>query len=340
MLSFWPFCSGVLPSPTPSLSLRARLQLPKGSCHPPPLPTASCCPQKQQWSLSCLAGDFRELGMDSFPWEPSPTISQRDRCCVRPCHPLPLPVPALGTSTAAAGSGGACQGGSVPVGQLPPPPQAVSKWLHFGRERWPHGVEARWWECAKPPAALMSAVGRFSAAPGPAWLLHTHEVPVWHVEEQRLGPACGRLWQPCWEASPTHPSDTILLSSSSAAEPGKQSNVSQSGAGLSELPTKLLPAFSPSISVPSPSATLFVHKEGTSQSPGSHSMWSTEAESLTSHPDTAEDTHAGPISSSTTWPGVRHVSSGRAGSPEPKVTLSSRVFTYFSAAGELSSEFF
>ncbi|XP_017595688.1 PREDICTED: protein HEG homolog 1 isoform X4 [Corvus brachyrhynchos] len=138
--------------------------------------------------------------------------------------------------------------------------------------------------------------------------------------------------------TPPHTStlDTVLLSSS-AAEPGKQSNVSQSGAGLSELPTKLLPAFSPSISVPSPSATLFVHKEGTSQAPGSHSMWSTEAESLTSHPDTAGDTHTGPIPSSTVWPGVRHVSSGRAGSPEPKGTLSSRVFTYSSAAGELST---
>ncbi|XP_048164804.1 protein HEG homolog 1 isoform X4 [Corvus hawaiiensis] len=138
--------------------------------------------------------------------------------------------------------------------------------------------------------------------------------------------------------TPPHTStlDTVLLSSS-AAEPGKESNVSQSGAGLSELPTKLLPAFSPSISVPSPSATLFVHKEGTSQAPGSHSMWSTEAESLTSHPDTAGDTHTGPIPSSTAWPGVRHVSSGRAGSPEPKGTHSSRVFTYSSAAGELST---
>ncbi|XP_031969799.1 protein HEG homolog 1 isoform X2 [Corvus moneduloides] len=138
--------------------------------------------------------------------------------------------------------------------------------------------------------------------------------------------------------TPPHTStlDTVLLSSS-AAEPGKESNVSQSGAGLSELPTKLLPAFSPSISVPSPSATLFIHKEGTSQASGSHSMWSTEAESLTSHPDTAGDTHTGPIPSSTAWPGVRHVSSGRAGSPEPKGTHSSRVFTYSSAAGELST---
>ncbi|XP_077641055.1 protein HEG homolog 1 isoform X2 [Lonchura striata] len=132
--------------------------------------------------------------------------------------------------------------------------------------------------------------------------------------------------------------DTVLLSSS-AAEPGMQSNVSQSGAGLqqSELPTKLLPAFSPSISVPSPSATLFIHKEGTSQATGSHSTWSTKAESLTSHLDTAGDTRTVPVPSSTAWPRVTHMSSGQAGSPEPKVTLSSRVFTYFSAAAESST---
>ncbi|XP_030132977.4 protein HEG homolog 1 isoform X4 [Taeniopygia guttata] len=130
--------------------------------------------------------------------------------------------------------------------------------------------------------------------------------------------------------------DTVLLSSS-AAEPGMQSNVSQSSAGLSELPTKLLPVFSPSISVPSPSATLFIHKEGTSQAAGSRSMWNTKAESLTSHLDTAGDTRTGPVPSSTAWPRVTHMSSGQAGSPEPKVTLSSRFFTYFSAAAESST---
>ncbi|CAN8218503.1 unnamed protein product [Coccothraustes coccothraustes] len=135
--------------------------------------------------------------------------------------------------------------------------------------------------------------------------------------------------------SPPHTStlDMVLLSSP-AAEPGTQSRVSQSGAGLSELPTKLLPVFSPSVSVPSPSATLFVHKEGTPQAPGSRSMWSTKAESLTSQLDTAGGTHTGPVPLSTAWPPVRHVSSGQAGSPEPKVTLSSKVFTYFSAAAE------
>ncbi|KAM7049465.1 protein HEG homolog 1 isoform 2-T2 [Acridotheres tristis] len=130
--------------------------------------------------------------------------------------------------------------------------------------------------------------------------------------------------------------DTVLLSSS-AAEPGEQSHVSQSSAGHSELPTKLLPAFSPSVSVPSPSATLFIRKEGTSQAPGSHSPWSTKAESLTSHLDTHGDIHTGPIPSSTSWPRVTHVSTGQAGSPEPKITVSSRVFTYFSVAAEPST---
>ncbi|XP_014727275.1 PREDICTED: protein HEG homolog 1 isoform X2 [Sturnus vulgaris] len=137
-------------------------------------------------------------------------------------------------------------------------------------------------------------------------------------------------------SSHTSTLDTVLLSSS-AAEPGEQSHVSQSSAGLSELPTKLLPAFSPSVSVPSPSATLFIRKEGTSQAPGSHSPWSTKAESLTSHLDTHGDIHTGPIPSSTAWPRVTHVSTGQAGSPEPEVTVSSTVFTYFSVAAEPST---
>ncbi|KAF2988634.1 hypothetical protein EK904_007385 [Melospiza melodia maxima] len=84
-------------------------------------------------------------------------------------------------------------------------------------------------------------------------------------------------------------------------------------------------------------ATLFIHKEGTPQAPGSHSTWSTKAESLTSQLDTAGDTHTGPVLSSTAWPPVRHVSSGQEGSPEPKVTFSSKAFTYFSAAAEPST---
>ncbi|XP_075566494.1 protein HEG homolog 1 [Pelecanus crispus] len=152
--------------------------------------------------------------------------------------------------------------------------------------------------------------------------------------------------------------DVVLLPSSSATEPGRQSDVSQSGAGLGELPTKPLPAFSPSISVPLPSpsasergrrisgaptetmyvsTTLSSHREGTSQATADRSMWSTATESPMSHPDTTEEPRTGPLLSSTAWPGMGHVSSGRAGYPEPKVTLSSRVSTYFSAAGEHST---
>lgn len=49
--------------------------------------------------------------------------------------------------------------------------------------------------------------------------------------------------------------DVVLLPSSSATEPGRQGDVWQSDAGLSELPTKALPAFPPGVSVPSPSAS-------------------------------------------------------------------------------------
>ncbi|KAM6131703.1 LOW QUALITY PROTEIN: protein HEG homolog 1 [Phoenicopterus ruber ruber] len=130
--------------------------------------------------------------------------------------------------------------------------------------------------------------------------------------------------------------DVVLLLSSSATEPGRQSGVSQSSAELSELPTKPLPAFSPSISVPSPSPS-FSHKEGTSQAAANRGMWSTASESPTSHPDTAGEPRTSPLPSSTAWPGAGHVSSSQAGYPEPKVTLSFRVSTYFSAAGEPST---
>ncbi|XP_062463042.1 protein HEG homolog 1 isoform X2 [Pezoporus occidentalis] len=148
--------------------------------------------------------------------------------------------------------------------------------------------------------------------------------------------------------------DVVLLSSSSATEPGRQSSVSQSGAGLAELPTKPLPAFSPSISVPLPqpsvsvpeggrtvsgaptdtvyiSTTLSSHKEGTSQAVANHGTWSTAAESPMSHTDMAREPRTSFLPSSTAWPGAGHVPSSQAGYPEPKVTLSSRVSTYFSA---------
>ncbi|XP_037253449.1 protein HEG homolog 1 isoform X1 [Falco rusticolus] len=160
--------------------------------------------------------------------------------------------------------------------------------------------------------------------------------------------------------APPHTSsmDVVLLPSSSAAEPGRQSDASQSSAGPGELPTKPLPAFSPRISVPSPSpsasergrrvsgvptetvyvsTTLSSHKKETSQAVASRGTWGTTAESPMSHPDTAEESHTGPLLSSTAWPGVGHVSSGRAGYPEPKVTISSRVSTYFLATSEPST---
>lgn len=81
----------------------------------------------------------------------------------------------------------------------------------------------------KATGSPMSAVGRFSAAPGSAWLLHTHEVPVWDVEErQQLGPACGRLWQSRW-----HPSlkNTLYAAENSSPRRGFEpsSAIPQSG---------------------------------------------------------------------------------------------------------------
>ncbi|KAK4817162.1 hypothetical protein QYF61_003501 [Mycteria americana] len=159
-------------------------------------------------------------------------------------------------------------------------------------------------------------------------------------------------------ASPhTRSLDVVLLPSSSAAEPGRQSDVSQSGAGLGELATKPLPVFPPGVSVPSPSPSasergkrvsgppiettyvstaLSSNEEGTSRAASNHGTWSTVAASPTSHPDMAGEPRTGPLPSSTPWPGVGHVSSSHAGYPEPEVTLSSRVSTY-SAADEPST---
>ncbi|XP_054065500.1 protein HEG homolog 1 isoform X2 [Rissa tridactyla] len=152
--------------------------------------------------------------------------------------------------------------------------------------------------------------------------------------------------------------DVVLLPSSSATEPGRQGDVWQSDAGLSELPTKALPAFPPGVSVPSPSASasergrrdsgaptettyistaLSSRGDRTSQPAANHGTWSTAAARPTSHPDSAGEPHTSPLPSSTEWPGVGHVSSVQAGYTEPKVTLSSRVSTYFSAAGEPST---
>ncbi|XP_053925739.1 protein HEG homolog 1 isoform X2 [Cuculus canorus] len=150
--------------------------------------------------------------------------------------------------------------------------------------------------------------------------------------------------------------DVVLLSSSAAAEPERESNVSQYSVGLGEPATKSLPTVPPSVSVPvpSPSAsekgrrvpgaptettyismTLSSHGEGTYQPAANHGTWSTAVTSHTSH--SPGESHTGPLPSSTAWSGAGHVSSSQAGYPEPKVTLSSKVSTYFSATGEPST---
>lgn len=103
---------------------------------------------------------------------------------------------------------------------------AMSRWDSFPCLRKPTAsvflwgrMVAPWWGgslvgVCKATSSPLLAVGCFSVAPGSVWLLHTHEVPVWDVEEQQqLGPACGRLWQ-----SRCHPSlkNTLYTAESSS----------------------------------------------------------------------------------------------------------------------------
>lgn len=85
---------------------------------------------------------------------------------------------------------------------------------------------------------------------------------------------------------------------------------------------------------------LSTHKERTSQDAANHGTWSVAVGSPTSHPDMARELHSSSIPSSPAWPGGRHVSSSHTAYTEPEVTFLSRVFTYFSAAAEPSSESF
>ncbi|XP_027316759.3 protein HEG homolog 1 isoform X2 [Anas platyrhynchos] len=161
-------------------------------------------------------------------------------------------------------------------------------------------------------------------------------------------------------ASASTSSLDIVLLLSSVTEPRRQRDISQTNAGLVELPTKPLPVFPPGVSVPSsspsasvpergqwvsgvPTETTYVltvlstRGEGTSRDEANRSTWSMEMESPTSHPGTAGEPHSGPLPSFPAWSGGEHVSSDYAGYTEPKVTLSSRVSTYFSASGEPST---
>lgn len=203
LLSFWPFCSGVIPS-TPSLSLRARLQLPTGSCHPPLLPTASCCPKSS--SGPCAAslrtsgswGWSIFLGALSHHWPEGSLLSAA-------LVPSSFACPSSGDLHGSRWQRRWLPGWQCPGGTASPASASGSKCLLFGGQRRPRGGEGGLVGVCKATGSPTLAVGHCSAAPGSAWLLHTHEVPVWHVEEQQLGPACGRLWQPCWGGQPHAP---------------------------------------------------------------------------------------------------------------------------------------
>ncbi|KAM6070704.1 protein HEG homolog 1 isoform 2-T2 [Chlamydotis macqueenii] len=128
--------------------------------------------------------------------------------------------------------------------------------------------------------------------------------------------------------------DMVLLPSSSSAEHGRQSDVSQSSAGLGR-GKAVSGASTETIYV---STALSSHEKGTSWATADHGTWSTAAASSpTSHPDTTGEPRTSPLLSSTAWLGAGHVSSGHAGYPAPEVTLSSRVSPYFLTGGEPST---
>lgn len=147
--------------------------------------------------------------MESFPWEPSPTISQSNCCWVRPCHPLPLPSSfACPSSGSQHGSrwqwwwqpGWQCLGGTVSPASASRQ-QAPSLW---GR------TVAPWWGgwlvgVCKATSSPLLAVGRFSVARARCGSC-TPTRCLWDVEEQQqLGPACGRLRQSRLRPSQIYP---------------------------------------------------------------------------------------------------------------------------------------
>lgn len=139
LLSFWPFCSGVIPS-TPSLSLRARLQLPTGSCHPPLLPTdpaapkAAAVPVLPRWGLQGAGDGVIFLGALSHHWPEGSLLSA-----------------ALVPSSFACLSSGDLHGSrwqrwwlpgwQCPGGTASPASASGSKCLLFGGQRRPRGGE-------------------------------------------------------------------------------------------------------------------------------------------------------------------------------------------------------
>ncbi|XP_061226002.1 protein HEG homolog 1 isoform X5 [Neopsephotus bourkii] len=113
--------------------------------------------------------------------------------------------------------------------------------------------------------------------------------------------------------------DSVLTRSRSPSE--GPSLVPEGGRRVSGAPTETVYV----------STTLSSHKEGTSQAVANRGRWSTAAESPMSHADMAREPRTSFLPSSTVWPGAGHFTSSQAGYPEAKVTLSSRVSTYFSA---------
>lgn len=131
---FCPFSSSFVPSLPPPPSPRARLQLPRGSCHLPLPPTAFFCPPKAAAVPAVPHRGFGVLGTGSFPRDPSPppltggVSAERGLVTLFPClsHLGPSSEDQLGSRWRWLPGG---QGGNAPAGRPPSPPLADNKRL-------------------------------------------------------------------------------------------------------------------------------------------------------------------------------------------------------------------
>lgn len=169
-------------------------------CSPllPAAPKAAVVPVLPRWGLRGAGDGVIFLGALSHHWPEESLLSVA-------LAPSSFACPSSGDLHGSCWQWWWLPGWQCPGGTASPASASGSKCLLFGGQWRPRDGEDGSVGVCKTTGSPMLAVGRFSAAPGSAWLLHTHEVPVWHVEEQQLGPTCGTLWQPCWGCQPHAP---------------------------------------------------------------------------------------------------------------------------------------
>lgn len=226
LLSFWPFCSGVIPSPTPSLSLRAWLQLPTGSCHSLLLPTASCCPKTNGGPCAASLGTSGSWGWSNFPGSPLPPLARgiSAECgldtlflCLSQLWGPARQLLAVVVAARVAMS----RWDSFPC--LCKRQQVLSLW-----GRWqPRGGEGGWWECAKPPAAprRLWDVSQWPWAQCGSCTPTRCLCGTWRSSSSAL--PVGGCGNPAGGVSPTHPSlkNTLYTAESSSPRQGFEPQV-------------------------------------------------------------------------------------------------------------------